>query len=422
MSIPNPSLARFLNEARKHVDSNRSTADGRRGLIAWKKIRQICTELDLPIPYFLVRDSRSATDDRGFYFLPADEDIIKIEGASGYGVKERMKRIDRIAAKAAVKAAAPVEQHAQLLGPDVIVPPVTVSYLPAKDPNFEPFGFYDDLHMILKTRMFFPVFLTGLSGIGKSLMPLQAAANLGVEMIRVNFDVNTDEDDLIGTQVLLDGDVKFRLGPIPIAMLRGIPVLLDEIDLGAAAIMCLQPVLEGGSLYIKKINQVIHPTPGFNIIATGNTKGVGDASGQFAWTNIMNAAMLDRFPMTFEVDFPPPDAEKRILKHYLDEMDLPGAPNTDLFVNRLVAMAESTRTAMKNEERAEVLSTRRLVQIVKAYGIYGDENVAVERCISRFPAEVKIAFMKFWDATADSTDDRTQSSTVGSVKPPAPSW
>lgn len=267
------------------------------------------------------------------------------------------------------------------------------SFAPEKVKGYVPFGHFSDVRSIVKSKKFYPIYITGLSGNGKTMMVEQVHAAEGREMIRCNITIETDEDDLIGGFRLQDGKTVWQDGPVVVAMQRGATLLLDEVDLGSNKLMCLQPVLEGKSVFLKKIGKVVYPAPGFNVIATANTKGKGSDDGRFIGTNVMNEAFLERFSITLEQEYPPARSEAKILNNVLGAN---GTEDTD-FVDRLVTWADSTRKAFKAGSVSEIISTRRLVHICEAFSIFNkDREKAVQLCLNRFDEDTKNTFMQFY--------------------------
>ena len=268
------------------------------------------------------------------------------------------------------------------------LPAVEQNLIPIKDDSFVKFGNFTDLKKIIQSRLFYPTFITGLSGNGKTFSVEQACAQLGRELIRVNITIETDEDDLIGGFRLVDGATVWHNGPVVEALQRGAVLLLDEIDLASNKILCLQSILEGKGVFLKKIGKVITPTPGFQILATANTKGKGSDDGRFIGTNVLNEAFLERFPVTFEQEYPSTATEIKILNKVCDDAD---------FCKRLADWADIIRKTFYDGGIEEIISTRRLVHIVKAYNIFGDKAKAIEVCVNRFDDETKQAFMELYD-------------------------
>ena len=236
------------------------------------------------------------------------------------------------------------------------------------------------------------MFITGLSGNGKTTMVEQVCAQLKRECVRVNFTAATDEDELLGGFRLINGETRFVPGPVLVAMERGSVLLLDEIDLGGHLIMCLQSVLEGKGKFIPKIGKYVRPAPGFTVVATANTKGKGSDDGRFAGTNILNEAFLDRFAFTYEQDYADTKIEKRILKKVADSVGV----DDDAFLDNLVTWADIIRKSFKQQVVSEIITTRRLRDIVFAFSVFGDKMTAIERCVSRFDPTTKDAFTQMY--------------------------
>ena len=266
------------------------------------------------------------------------------------------------------------------------------STIPAKDNTYVPFGFFKQLEMILKSKTFYPVFVTGLSGNGKTTMVEQAAAKLGRECIRVNISIETDEDDLIGGNTLQDGNVIYREGPVLMAMRRGAVLLIDEIDRGSNKLMCLQSILEGKPYFNKKTGEMIYAEKGFTIVATANTKGRGTEDGRFIAAQILDDAFLERFPITVEQEFPSPVIEKKIIAN---KMEFFGKVDTE-FADKLISWAEVIRKTFEEGGVDEIISTRRLVNIVQAYSIFNNREDAITYCINRFDDDTKTAFIDLY--------------------------
>jgi hypothetical protein len=265
--------------------------------------------------------------------------------------------------------------------------------IPEKDDTFVQFGNFTDIKKIIKSRLFYPTFLTGLSGNGKTFSIEQACAQLGRELIRVNITIETDEDDLIGGFRLVDGATVWHNGPVIEALQRGAILLLDEIDLASNKILCLQSILEGKGVFLKKIGKFIQPAEGFNIFATANTKGKGSDDGRFIGTNVLNEAFLERFPVTFEQQYPTPATEQKILEGIA--LDL-GVEDRD-FCKRLVDWGDIIRKTFYDGGVDEVISTRRLVHIIRAYSIFDNKMKAIDVCTARFDDETKQSFMELYD-------------------------
>jgi hypothetical protein len=286
-----------------------------------------------------------------------------------------------------------VEEIERTFQSPAVLPSTPQNLIPDKDDTFVKFGNFNDIKKIIQSRIFYPAFITGLSGNGKTLSVEQACSQLKRELIRVNITVETDEDDLIGGFRLVNGETAWHNGPVIEALERGAILLLDEIDLASNKILCLQSVLEGKGVFLKKIGRFVKPTAGFNVIATANTKGKGSEDGRFIGTNVLNEAFLERFPVTFEQSYPVPATEQKILEGVA--LDL-GVEDRD-FCKRLVDWADVIRKTFYDGGIEEIISTRRLVHIVRAYAIFGDKAKAIQVCVNRFDDETKQAFLELYD-------------------------
>jgi hypothetical protein len=274
-----------------------------------------------------------------------------------------------------------------------VLPEVHQNLVPDKDDTFVKFGNFNDIKKIIQSRIFYPTFITGLSGNGKTFSVEQACAQLKRELIRVNITIESDEDDLLGGFRLVNGETVWHNGPVIEALERGAILLLDEIDLASNKILCLQSVLEGKGVFLKKIGKFVKPASGFNVIATANTKGKGSDDGRFIGTNVLNEAFLERFPVTFEQDYPSPSVEQKILEGIA--LDL-GVEDRD-FCKRLVDWSDIIRKTFYDGGIEEIISTRRLVHIIRAYSIFQDKAKAIQVCVNRFDDETKQAFLELYD-------------------------
>ena len=273
------------------------------------------------------------------------------------------------------------------------VPAVEQNLVPEKDPNYVPFGNFSDVKRIINSNMFYPTFITGLSGNGKTLSVEQACAQLGRELIRVNITIETDEDDLVGGFRLVDGATVWHNGPVVEALERGAILLLDEVDLASNKILCLQSILEGKGVFLKKIGKVVRPKIGFNVIATANTKGKGSDDGRFIGTNVLNEAFLERFALTFEQEYPTPKTEQRILEKVAANLGV----LDEKFCENLAQWSDIIRRTFKDGGIDEVISTRRLVHIIRAFAIWNDRMKAIKVCVNRFDEETKQSFIDLYD-------------------------
>jgi len=268
------------------------------------------------------------------------------------------------------------------------IPAIEQNLIPSKDDTFVKFGNFGDIKKIIESRVFYPTFITGLSGNGKTFSIEQACAQIKRELIRVNITIETDEDDLIGGFRLVNGETVWHNGPVIEALQRGAVLLLDEIDLASNKILCLQSILEGKGVFLKKIGKFVAPAEGFQVFATANTKGKGSEDGRFIGTNVLNEAFLERFPVTFEQEYPAVAVEQKILNKLCSDAD---------FCKRLADWADIIRKTFYDGGIEEIISTRRLVHIVKAYNIFGDKAKAIQVCVNRFDNETKQAFLELYD-------------------------
>ena len=272
-------------------------------------------------------------------------------------------------------------------------PAIAENLVPSKDPNFVPFGNFPDVKKIIQSGIFYPTFITGLSGNGKTLGIEQACAALRRELIRVNITIETDEDDLIGGFRLVNGETVWHNGPVIEALERGAILLLDEVDLASNKILCLQSVLEGKGLFLKKTGRYVERRPGFNIFATANTKGKGSEDGRFIGTNVLNEAFLERFALTFEQEYPTVATETKILEKAAASL----AVLDKEFCSYLANWADIIRRTFNDGGVDEVISTRRLVHIIRAFAIWQDRMKAIKVCTNRFDEETKQSFIELYD-------------------------
>jgi hypothetical protein len=343
------------------------------------EITETAEEMGMPFPHFLLKTELRVG--RGQYRSPLAERVVT-------------KQPDTVAAMTVNVSDFNVESDS-----------FAENLVPEKDPLFVPFGNFATVKKVLQSKMFYPIFVTGMSGNGKTFGIEQACAQTGREVIRVNFTVETDEDDLIGGFRLVNGETKFFKGPVIKAMEMGAVLLLDEIDLGnPSKIMALQSILEGGGYFIKKTGEYVTPAKGFTAIATANTKGKGSDDGRFIGTNILNEAFLERFPVTVEQEYPSPAIEKKILGRVFDSLDIKDSD----FVEKLVDWADIIRKTFYDGGVDEIISTRRLVHVAKAFSIFGDRMKAINLCINRFDEDTKLSFADLYtkvDAGVEQYDD-----------------
>ena len=359
----------FVAEARDLLGADRTT-------ITRTEIMLVMDERNQPNPSWI---RKLKTGNRGEYYLPADNGM--------YGSVDLVEAVNS-AITTVNESVASVQMAPSAVG----VMEEQDSYIPEKFVGYVPWGNFNTIKDVIKSNIFYPLFITGLSGNGKTLMVQEVCARLKREYVRANITIETDEDDLIGGFRLLNGETVWHDGPVITAMKRGALLLLDEIDLASNKIMCLQPVLEGSSIYIKKIGKWVHPANGFNVIATANTKGQGSDDGRFIGTNIMNESFLERFPVTIEQSYPTGKMEEKILNNEFAKHD---KVEND-FSGNLVKWADVIRKTFYEGGVDEIISTRRLVHIVNAFAIFDDKLKSISMCISRFDSETKESFLDLY--------------------------
>jgi midasin (ATPase involved in ribosome maturation) len=361
---------------------------GEEAILNRDDITKVCNESGAPYPYWLVTKAAYRYD-RGQYKVPP----------SGEKIVKKTETIVKSEPELEVAYAQPA-QVLEFRQPKLI--DESDSAVPAVFDDYVPFGFYKDLQNIVKSKNFYPVFITGLSGNGKTLMVEQVCANLKRECIRVNISVETDESDLLGGPTLVNGNVVNRDGPVLQAMKKGAILLIDEVDRGSNKLMCLQGIMEGKPHYNKKSGEMVYPKQGFNIIATANTKGRGSDEGKYL-SQILDDAFLERFPITVEQEYPDVKTEKKILAPLLDDKD---------FLDNLVQWADVVRKSYDEGATDEIISTRRLVHIAKAYGIFNDRMKAITLCVNRFEEETKMAFLDLYSKVDASVESPANTSTT----------
>lgn len=365
----------FLEKIHAHYDKETISLKELNAFVEKNKIKQF--------PYFILRGRKVARNT--FNIVPKNVGCVTPAALKQQSVS--------------VVAMAPVTQVINLASRRA--QNVTESFVPEKNGTYVPFGFYNDLKNIISSRIFYPIYITGLSGNGKTMMIEQVCAALKRELVRVNITKRTDESDLIGSYELIDGSTVRREGPVLTAMRRGAVLLLDECDLGTEDILCLQPILEGKPYFDKKTGEIVHPATGFTVLATANTKGKGSDDGRFIGTNILNEAFLERFAVTVEQHYPPAATERKILEKNFAELNI----NDSVFIERLITWAEIIRKSYVDGAVDEIISTRRLVHISKAFSIFNNRLKSIEMCLNRFDTDTKTAFLDLYtkvdaDATA----------------------
>jgi MoxR-like ATPase len=341
-------------------------------------IRQITEESGFTSPQWITSND-DLRKSRGLYWLPNEDGT--------YGTEKRLSAEDsaKVYQVAADTMVAMAPRAIEVLEEQD-------SYIPEKFVGYVPWGNFNTIRDVVKSKIFYPMFVTGMSGNGKTLMVKETCARLNREFVRANITIETDEDDLLGGFRLMNGETVWHDGPVIMAMKRGAVLLLDEIDLASNKIMCLQPILEGSSIYIKKIGKWVHPKKGFTVIATANTKGQGSDDGRFIGTNVMNESFLERFPVTVEQTYPTNKIEEKILNNELLKND-----RTDgEFVSNLIKWADVIRKTFMDGGVDEIISTRRLVHIIGAFSIFDNKIKAIEMCVSRFDSETKDSFLDLY--------------------------
>jgi len=359
--------------------------DNGTGVFTRKQIIETASSIGLGFPAWLVNGKPEVKVDRGVYNLTS---MFGGQVANAQPIEEAPR------VPLAVVETQPKELVQAQLRVDV------ENLVPEKDITFVPFGFYKDLKKVLSSSMFYPIFISGLSGNGKTTMVEQVCANLKREAIRVNISIETDEDDLIGGNTLVDGNVVYREGPVLTAMKRGAILILDEIDRGSNKMMCLQAILEGKPYFNKKTGETVSPAPGFNIVATANTKGRGSDDGKFISANILDEAFLERFAITVEQDYPTMATEKKIV---LKKMERTNIADDD-FATHLVTWSDVIRKTYYEGAIDELISTRRLEHIVNAFAVFGDKQKAVQLCVNRFDEDTKQAFIDLYSKVDPSVE------------------
>jgi len=381
------------------------------------QIKNIWTKYKLSWPTFLVADKKLRAG-RGIFYVPTlspDGEVIYPDGKiEVVPVKKTTKKTVEKAPKTTKVPDAPAAVETVVNADKISSTAVNQAYsfVPSLNKNYVAWGESGTLTKILKSNLFFPTFITGLSGNGKTFMVEQTAAKLKRELIRTNLTIETDEDDLIGGFRLIDGNTVWHNGPVIEAMLRGAILLLDEIDLASNKIMCLQPILEGSGIYIKKIGKFVQPAPGFNIIATANTKGKGSDSGMFIGTNILNEAFLERFCITIEQNYPSTNIENKILTKTISSLkDADLVEEETSFITNLIAWANSIRDSFKDGIVDDIITTRRLIHILKLYTILGNKKKAITFGIARFDEEVQGSFLDLYSKIDDLFVEKTAEDT-----------
>jgi MoxR-like ATPase len=371
--------------------------------ISRPQVEQVAAAAGLNMPQWLTNDAAYRAG-RGLYRLPSLEGDAPAVAPAPAPVAVAAPAVPTVAAAPAVKTVDAVPTVAPTMDASLAFMG-GASLVPDRLPTYVPFGAHRDVAAVVKSRRFYPVYITGLSGNGKTTTVEQACAENNREFYRVNITPETSEDDLLGGFRLVNGETVWVDGPVIVSMKRGGILLLDEVDLGTVKIMCLQPVLEGKPVFLKKTNTWVKPAPGFNVFLTGNTKGRGDDTGKFVGTNAMNEAFLDRVPETVEQDYPTEAVETKIVRGVLKYL---GVEDQDDFAVAIVKWAQTIRKTYAEGAVDDVVTTRRLVQAANALSIYGDRLKAIEKVTTRFDAATRASFIDLYkklDAEADGGEN-----------------
>ena len=358
MSVRTESRELFLNALQSSGKTSVSKTD----------IQSICDGLGIKIPQWFLKDTANRAT-RGMYWVPnLSAKVLPMKKEE----KAEIKKSHRIT--------------------NVTTDLETENLVPAVYNNYVSFGNFDDIYNIIKSEQFFPVFITGHSGNGKTMSIEQACAKAKRKFVCVSMTPDTDESDLLGNYVLIDGQMEWRDGPVTVAARQGAVLCIDEIDYGANNLAALQRVLEGKPFLLKKKNELVTPAPGFTVFATANTKGKGSEDGRYMYTNVLNEAFLERFLNTMEQDWPSNSIERKILKKELDSV----GKSDEEFAQKLVTWADVIRKTFNEGGVDEVISTRRLVHIVKTYGVFGNKMKAIQLCLNRFDIDTKTSFLDLY--------------------------
>ena len=382
------------NKRQAFIDALNATGKAE---VSLSEVKDIASDAGLAIPYWFTNDESNKVK-RGVYRVP---------GASG--------------AAPAISLAAqviPMSKPEPVQGnriANVTTDLELENLVPFQYDNYVPFGNFDDVLSIVKSKQFFPVFITGQSGNGKTMSIEQACAKAKRKFVCVSMTPDSDESDLLGNYVLINGQMEWRDGPVTVAARQGAVLCIDEIDYGAQNLSCLQRVLEGKPFLLKKKNELVTPAPGFTVFATANTKGKGSEDGRYMFTNVLNEAFLERFPNTMEQEWPPVKVEEKIINK---ELDFVGRSD-EVFAKNLVSWANVIRSTFADGGCDEVISTRRLVHIVKTFGIYGNKKKAIDYCLNRFDADTKATFFDLY-TKIDAGIDPTEKAEEPSVEPVNP--
>jgi MoxR-like ATPase len=359
-----------------------------KNILTLQDIKDLCVENDIKLPQWYLKDMDFRAG-RGLYKVPSNSaNVVNMAPAQVLQMKKPEPDVstgNRIT--------------------NIVTDLETENLVPKTYNNYVPFGNFDDLLAIVKSNLFFPVFITGQSGNGKTMSVEQACAKAKRKFVCVSMTPDTDESDLLGNYVLINGQMEWRDGPVTVAARQGAVLCIDEIDYGAQNLSCLQRVLEGKPFLLKKKNEMVVPAEGFTIVATANTKGKGSEDGRYMFTNVLNEAFLERFLNTYEQEYPPVNVEKKIIKKELASLNRAD----DEFAEKLVTWADVIRKTFDEGGVDEIISTRRLVHICKTYSVHGDRMKAIALCLNRFDTDTKLSFIDLYaklDAGANTTNQQ----------------
>jgi|694.fasta_scaffold10882_12 hypothetical protein len=359
-----------------------------KSIFTLQDIKDLCVENDIKLPQWYLKDMDFRAG-RGLYKVPSNNaSVVNMAAAQVLQMKK----------------SEPVVSSGNRIA-NIVTDLETENLVPKTYSNYVPFGNFDDLLSVVQSKLFFPIFITGQSGNGKTMSVEQACAKAKRKFVCVSMTPDTDESDLLGNYVLINGQMEWRDGPVTVAARQGAVLCIDEIDYGAQNLSCLQRVLEGRPFLLKKKNEMVAPAEGFTIVATANTKGKGSEDGRYMFTNVLNEAFLERFLNTYEQEFPPINIEKKIIKKELASLNR----SDDEFAEKLVTWADVIRKTFAEGGVDEIISTRRLVHICKTYSVHGDRMKAIALCLNRFDTDTKLSFIDLYtklDAGANTSNQQ----------------
>jgi len=359
-----------------------------KSIFTLQDIKDLCAENDIKLPQWYLKDMDFRAG-RGLYKVPSNNaSVVNMAAAQVLQMKK----------------SEPVVSSGNRIA-NIVTDLETENLVPKTYSNYVPFGNFDDLLSVVQSKLFFPIFITGQSGNGKTMSVEQACAKAKRKFVCVSMTPDTDESDLLGNYVLINGQMEWRDGPVTVAARQGAVLCIDEIDYGAQNLSCLQRVLEGRPFLLKKKNEMVAPAEGFTIVATANTKGKGSEDGRYMFTNVLNEAFLERFLNTYEQEYPPVNVEKKIIKKELDSLNR----SDDEFAEKLVTWADVIRKTFAEGGVDEIISTRRLVHICKTYSVHGDRMKAIALCLNRFDTDTKLSFIDLYtklDAGANTSNQQ----------------